>query len=126
MLTLREQERQRTERLRGWVINFLYLALPSPMELPMLMRLLDRQNFPLSRRRLAEQLDYLSSIRLLRVFAAGDSEERDAVQQAKLIQRYAETESDSEMGLTLCARLTAVGVNFQEGLEDRKGIHRVE
>lgn len=126
MSSLKQQERERIERLRGWILNFLYLQIPKPIEMPILLRLLDRQNFPLTRRRLAEQLDYLCSLRFIRVFAAGDEQERDSVQQAKLIQRYADTESDKEMGQTLCARITTAGVNFHEGVEDSKGIHRVE
>jgi hypothetical protein len=123
---LKDLERERIERLRGWILYYLYVRTPTPIELPIMIRLLDRQNFPLTRRRLAEQLDYLCSLRFVRVFANGDEQERDQVQQAKLIQRYADTESDKEMGMTLCARITTAGVNFQEGVEESKGVHRVE
>jgi hypothetical protein len=80
----------------------------------------------MSRRRLAEELDYLRSLRILRIFPLGATQELDEVEQAKLIQRYSDCESDEEVGKTLCARLTAAGINYQDGIEDFKGIHRVE
>jgi hypothetical protein len=96
------------------------------MELSVLMRALDRVNFPLSRHRLGIELDYLRSERFIRIFSATDESELDEVKQAKLIQRYTECESDTEMGLVLCARITAVGTNFQEGRNNHAGIQRIE
>lgn len=126
MVDLKKLEQKRTERRRGWIIYLLYKARPHPMELLTLMELLDAANFPVTRRRLAEELDYLRSLRLVRIFPSGAGEQFDDVQQAKFIQRYAECESDEEMKLVLCARLTAAGINFQEGLESLKGLLRVE
>jgi hypothetical protein len=126
MFTLREQERETIERLRGWMVYFLYKQRPRALEASVLMRLLDRRNFPLSRRRLAEEIDYLASIRLIRAFTAEDVEELDSVQQAKLIQKYSACESDAEMGSALLVRITAAGVNFQEGVKNWDGLQRVE
>jgi hypothetical protein len=126
MLTLREQEQERIERMRGWLILFLYKAKPKPLELPTLIRLMDRRNFPLTRRRLAEELDYLRSLRFVRVFNSEAEQELDEIQQAKLVQRYADCESDSEMGTVLCARITTAGINFQESTKPWEGIQRVE
>jgi hypothetical protein len=114
------------ERRRGWIIYLIYKARPHPVELAVLSTLLDAKNFPMSRRLLAEELDYLRSLRILRVFYIGANEELSEVQQAKLIQRYAECESDEETGKSLCVRLTAAGINYQDGIEDFKGIHRVK
>jgi hypothetical protein len=126
MLDLKKLEQKRTERRRGWILYLLYKARPHPMELLTLMELLDAANFPVTRRKLAEELDYLRSLRLVRVFPTGAEAELDEVKQAKAIQRYAECESDEEMRQVLCARLTAAGINFQEGLEVLTGLQRVQ
>lgn len=127
-LSLRERQRDYTERLRGWIIYILFMQKPKGLELAQLVRLLDRHNFPVSRRRLSEELDYLSSAphRLLRVFPLGAVTPIDEVEQAKLIERYCDSESDADMGLSLTARITAAGVNYQEGRAEYAGIHRVE
>ncbi|MGB8510876.1 MAG: hypothetical protein WCD76_21060 [Pyrinomonadaceae bacterium] len=120
------QQRERNERLRGWILYFLFKARPKPLEMPSLMRLLDRRNYPVSRRRLAEEVDYLRSLRLLRVFPSCAESELDDVQQTKWIQKYADSENEDEMGDMLCARITTAGINFQDGLNDHQGIGRVE
>jgi hypothetical protein len=126
MWNRKDQQRQRNERIRGWIIYFLYQARPGLIECPVLINLLDARNLPLTRRRLAEELDYLRSLRLLRIFPATAEQELDEVKQAKLIQRYVDTDSDGEMGDVLCARITTAGINFQDGLTEHPGIARVE
>ena len=125
MLKQRELEQERTERLRGWIVYLLYKSRPNPLETSILIRALDRVNFPLSRRRLAEELDYLRSIQLIRVFTAGETRELGEPEQAKLVQHYSNTESDEEMGAVLCARLSAAGIDFQQEILQREGIQRV-
>jgi len=120
-----DQERERIKRLRGWILNFLYKARPRPVELVVLIRLLDRVNYPVSRTTLAEELDYLRGLNLLRIFPMESSKEHDDVEQAKLIQKYVLCDSDEEMGLVLSARISAAGVNFCEG-QDITGVDRVE
>ena len=127
MWNQRQQQREHNERLRGWIIYFLSKSRPRPLEMPVLMRLLDRQNYPLTRRRLAEEVDYLRSLRLLRVFPSDAEQELDDVKQAKLCQRYADSESDDEMGVVLCVRITTAGINWQDGIPPTMdGISRVE
>jgi hypothetical protein len=126
MWNQKDQKRERMGRLRGWIIYLLCKNRPNPLELVSLRRLLDRYNFPLTRRQLAEEVDYLRGLRLLRVFPVDAEAELDEIQQAKLIQRYADCESDDEMGLVLCARITTAGINFHDGLTDIDGIARVE
>lgn len=126
MWNQKQQQRERNERLRGWIIYLLYKAKPRPLELAVLTSLLDARNFPLSRRRLAEEIDYLRSLKMLRLFPSCSDEELDDVKQAKLTQRYADTDNDREMGEALCARVTAAGINFQDGVTDMAGITRVE
>lgn len=126
MWNQKAQERERKERLRGWIIYLLYKAKPKPVELASLRRMLDRVNLPLTRRRLAEEIDYLRSLKLIRIFPSCSESELDDMQQAKLIQRYCDTESDEEMGEVICARLTTAGINFQDGMNDVQGISRVE
>lgn len=126
MLTAREQENDRALRLRGFIIYLLYKARPNPVEMAVLMRLLDRVSYPVTRRRLAEEVDYLRSLKLLRVFNSDATDELNEVQQAKLVQQYITSDSDSDLPFVLCVRLTATGINFQEGLEEIKGVQRVE
>lgn len=126
MWNQKAQERDRNERLRGWIIYFLYKARPKPLELASLRDLLDQRNFPLSRRRLAEELDYLRALRFLRLFPSTADTELDEIKQAKWIQRYADTESDEEMGDCLCARITTAGINYQDGVTNMDGIKRVD
>jgi hypothetical protein len=126
MLDHKAQRREDTERKRGWIVYFLYKQRPKPLELPSLMRLLDKVNHPVSRRRLAEEVDYLRSLGLLRVFPAHSEAALDEVRQAKWIQRYTEAETDEELGDVLCARITTAGINFQDGINEYSGIARVE
>lgn len=127
MWGLRDQQKERVHRIRGWILCLLCAGRPDPVSLGTLQRLLDQRNFPLSRRRLAEQVDHLMSLRLLRVFPSMATEDLDRVQQAKWIQRYANTDNDEELKDELYARITTAGVNFQDGTTDRiDGILRVE
>jgi hypothetical protein len=126
MFNLLEQRREKNARVRGWIIYLLHKGRPHPLPLTSLWKMLDRHNMPLTRRRLSEEIDYLRSLRLLSIFPANSDQEVSVVDQAKLTQRYAECESDSEMGQVLLARLTAAGVNFQDGVSNHEGITRVE
>ena len=120
----REQEKERTERLRGWIIYLIYKARPRTLELDSLQRLLDKRNLPVTKRRLAEELDYLRSLRLLKMYGRADAE-LDEPQQSRLIQRYAD--SDREEAAVVSAALTAAGINYQEELDSNlSGIARVE
>lgn len=96
------------------------------MDMDLLMRLLDKRNLPVSRRRLSEEIDYLRSLRLLRIFPASAESDLDDVAQAKLIQRYADTDDIEEFGDSLCARISTAGINFQDGVNDIPGVCRVE
>jgi hypothetical protein len=126
MFNLAQQQRERSARIRGWIIYLLYKGRPHPLPLSSLWKMLDRYNMPLTRRRLAEEIDYLRGLRLLVVFPQDSDTEVSNVEQAKLTQRYAECESDQEMGLVLSARISTAGTNFQEGLSNYEGITRVE
>lgn len=126
MINRKQLERERTERLRGMIILLLYAAKPKPLELAMLTKLLDRRNYPVSRRRLAEELDYLRSNRLIRVFPVESVDELNEIEQSKLMQRYSDCDSDEEMGQIVAARITTAGIDFQEGTAEKSGIARVE
>lgn len=119
-------QRERNARERGWIVYLLYKARPKPLPLVSVQRMLDRHNMPMTRRRLSEEIDYLRSLRLIGVFPSDSATEIDNVQQARLTQRFADCESDEEMGAVLFARLTAAGINFQDGITDHAGITRVE
>lgn len=115
-----------TERRRGWILKLLDEQRPEPIELAVLSQSLDSLNFPLGRRSLAREVDYLRSLGAIRVFPLGANEEMSNVDQARLVQRYLNSETDSEMGLSLCVRMTLLGVNFQEKLIELDGVSRVE
>lgn len=122
---LQRTRQQRTERLRGWIVKTLYEARPDPMEMVVVSACLDEVNFGVSRRMLATEVDFLRSKGLLRVFPLNSSEEVERVAQAKLLQRFANSDSDSELNLVLCATLSAHGIDFQEGLREEIGVSRV-
>lgn len=121
----REQKRERIERLRGWIIYLLYKSRPRHQELDSLQRLLDKFNLPTTRQRLAEEVEYLRSLRLVKVSLGNSRPEMDDAHQVRWIQRYADADRDEVS--TVCASLTAAGVNFQEGLDtDLAGVAHIE
>lgn len=122
MADVKQLERRRLERARGWICRFLCEAYPQPLEMCELQDLLDQANFPFTRRGLAAQVDYLRSAGVLRVFPRDAETELDGIKQTKLLQRYAE--SDGELERVLSARLTNLGTDFQEGRVDIGGISR--
>lgn len=128
MTTFRkDQEREKTQRLRGWIIHLLYVARPRCLECDSLRRLLDHYNLPLSRRKLAEEIEYLRSLKLVSVSLTNSPSAPDDLQQSRLIQRYADPDRDETVSDILCVTLTAAGINFQEGTPAQlDGIGRIE
>jgi hypothetical protein len=125
LTSLQRNRQQRTERLRGWMVKILYEARPDPLELVVLSSTLDEVNFGVSRRTLGMEIDYLRSLNLVRVFPLDSNDELGKVEQAKLVQRFCNSDSDGELNVVLCATLSAKGINFQEGLEEAHGVSRV-
>ncbi len=119
----KQQRKLETERRRGWIVYLLYAARPKPLDFASLMNLLDARNFPLSCRRLSEELDFLRSAGLLRVFPVGADNALDEVAQAKLIERY--YDSDGELNDDYCAKITTRGTNFQDDHFNETGVMRV-
>lgn len=127
MFNLKAQQREETARKRGWIIYLLYKQKPGPLPAASLWKLLDRENLYFSRRTLAEELDYLRELRLLNVFPQDATARLDDVEQARLVQRFGQCDSDEEVGVVMCARITAAGINFQDGIANgHAGITRVE
>lgn len=121
-----QQERARTERERGWIIFLLYKARPRALEVVSLRGLLDARNMPLSSRRLAEHLSYLFELRLIKVELEGARTPLDEHQQDRALQRYADADQEG-FKESMFLRLTAAGVNFQEGVGGGlEGISRIE
>lgn len=108
------------------IILLLYLYKPKPLELATLITLLDARNYPISRRRLGEEIDYLRSNRLIRIFPIDSISELDEREQSLLIQKYIDCESDFEMRQIVAAKITTSGIDFQEGTAVKQGIARVE
>jgi hypothetical protein len=125
-LNRRRTERDETERLRGWIVYLLHQHRPKPLQVTSIWKLLDQYNQPLIRRRFIEEIDHVRALGLIRVFPADAKKEIDDVEQARLIQRYADACDDREMGMVLLARLTTAGTNFQDGINDVPGVQRVE
>ena len=112
-----------TEKRRGWIIYILYVWRPKSLEMSSLLSLLDARNFPLTNRRVAEELDFLRSVGLLRVFERGGQTRVTDGEQEKLMQRFCD--SEGEMNDAVCVHLTERGVNFQEGQFNEVGVKRV-
>lgn len=106
-------------------MKILYEARPDPLELVVLSSTLDEVNFGVSRRTLGAEVDFLRSKGAVRVFPLGSDIEIDRVGQAKMLQRFCNSDSDEEMNTTLCATLSAHGIDFQEALVDLAGVSRV-
>lgn len=117
---LRQME---NERRRGWIVYLLYVARPKPVDVSTLITLLDRKNLPFSHRRMSEELDFLCSLELIRVFLADSKKELDCVEQAKLVQKY--LDSDGDLGDEVYVRIRNRGIHFQEGYEEIRGVRRV-
>lgn len=112
-----------TGRRRGWIVNFLYTARPTPLSFNMLWELLDARNMPLTCRQFSEKLEYLRSKGFIRVFKHGDSRELTRPEQAQMIQAFCDM--DGVNGDIYFACLSTEGVDFQESEDDVKGVARV-
>lgn len=119
-------DKQETEQIRGFIIYLLYLKKPNAYELNSLWTTLDQHNQPIGHRRFVEEIDYLRSLGLLRVFPSQSTEEVSSVEQARLLQRFIETPMARDMGGFVYARITTAGINFQERNSEVVGIARVE
>lgn len=118
-------DKQNTERVRGWIVYLLYLQKPNPFDLNALWLTLDQYNQPLAHRKFVEEVDYLRSLGVLRVFPAQAKADLTDVEQARLLQRYLETPRASDIGFVF-GRLTVAGIQFQEHNTEVIGIERVE
>lgn len=125
MATRHLLDKQNKERIRGWIIYLLYLQKPSPFDLNALWTTLDQHNQPIEHRRFVEEVDYLRSLGLLRVFPAKATKELNDPEQALLLQRYLQTPRTSDIGVVF-GRLTPAGVQFEEHNLEVVGVERVE
>ena len=119
----RQMRQIETQRKRGWILYLLYAARPKTIVIATLQSLLDSRNLPFTARRLAEEMDFLRSLGLLRIWMLGGKTELTSDEQEELINRYCD--SDGEMDDLLCVRLTNKGVNFQENHFEEQGVTRV-
>lgn len=105
------------------MVYLICLARPRALELGSLMYLLDQRNYPMTRQRLAEDLDFLRGLGLLRVTTPASELVLSENQQEKFLHAFAV--SDGERDNDFCVRLTPHGVNFQEGNAEVIGVNRV-
>lgn len=121
-LPINSLDKRQKERRRGWIVRFLYESRPTPLEVSLLQEVMDAQNFPMSCRQLVQELDFLRSEQLLRVFPHGSEIELSDVQQARLLQRCCEIEEEAK---NVSVRIRTQGVNFQEGSIGCLGVARI-
>lgn len=121
----KELRRERTERVRGLILFFLYTARPRALEAPTLLRLLDRRNYPMSKRTLSEHLLFLCEENLVRVETPSGGK-CGTLAPCDLIERYGDDDVDDQPDTVLTIRITNRGTTFQEGTNLIEGITRVE
>lgn len=111
------------ERRRGLIVYLLYVSRPKTVEIGSLLYLLDARNYPVTRRRLAEDLDFLRDAGLVRLTMPSSEIPLNDAQQEKHLHRFAE--SDGDIDNDLCLKLTSKGNNFQENQTNELGVLRV-
>ncbi len=105
------------------MIYLICMARPKSLELGSLMYLLDQRNYPMTRHRLGEDLDFLRGAGLLRVTTPASEILLSENQQEKFLHSFAV--SDGERDNDFCVRPTTKGINFQEGHIEEIGVLRV-
>lgn len=111
------------DRRRGFVIYFLYFSRPKSLELGSLIYLLDTKNYPITRQRLAEDLDFLRDAGLVRITTPSSELVLNDNQQERFLHKFAESDGDCDNDY--CARLTTHGLQYQEGHSNQLGVVRV-
>ncbi len=120
MSTMKNYER---DRRRGVIIYFLYFSRPKSLELGSIIYLLDTKNYPITRQRLAEDLDFLRDAGLVRITTPSSELVLNDNQQEKFLNKFAESDGDCDNDF--CARLTSRGLQFQEEHKTELGVIRV-
>lgn len=110
-------------RRRGMILYLLYLARPKSIDFGMLMYLLDSRNYPVTRHRLAEDLDFLRDAGFLRITTPSSELTLNEHQQERFLNRFAESDGDSDNDYA--AKISPKGSNFQEGKTSEPGVLRV-
>lgn len=110
------------DRRRGVILYFLYFSRPKSLELGSMIYFLDTKNYPITRHRLAEDLDFLRDAGLIKITTPSSELALSDNQQEKLLHKFAE--SDGECDNDYCARLTNKGLIFQEGNSTEPGVVR--
>ena len=111
------------DRRRGCIIYFLYFSRPKSLELGSLIYLLDTKNFPITRQRLAADLDFLRDAGLVRITTPSSELVLSDNQQERFLHKFAESDGDCDNDY--CARLTNKGLQCQEGNCAELGVVRV-
>lgn len=111
------------DRRRGVIVYFLYFSRPKSLELGSIIYLLDTKNYPITRQRLAEDLDFLRDAGLVRITTPSSELMLNDNQQEKFLNRFAESDGDCDNDY--CVRLTTKGLQFHEGHSNELGVVRV-
>lgn len=124
MENLRQKHLKQIElqRKRGLILYLLYTSRPRWMDLSTLLSLLDSLNLPLTSGQLSNKIDYLCSVGLVRVQQHGGKADLSDAEQERLVQRC--FDADGDLDDEISVRLSAKGVNFQEGSFEVEGITR--
>lgn len=119
----KESERDRMNRLRGWIIYIVYGARPRVVDFTTLKSMLDRRGYPLSSHRLAKELSFLCGEDLVRVGLLDRRKKPTADEdQDALLLRYMESYNVDD---AYCVALRTRGVQFQEENCDVLGVMRI-
>jgi hypothetical protein len=120
---MQQLKKYEMERRRGMIVYLLNVSRPKPVELGSLLYLLDARNYPVTRHRLAEDLDFLRDAGLVRLMMPSSESPLNDVQQEKHLHRFAESDGDNDNDF--CVKLTNKGINFQDGQTQELGVLRV-
>ena len=123
LINQKESDRERMNRLRGWIIYIVYGSRPRNVDFTTLKSMLDRRGYPLSSHRLAKELSFLCGEDLVRVSRLGVSKRLNLEEdQDALLLRYMESYNADD---GYCVSLRTRGVQFQEDNCDVPGVMRI-
>ncbi len=123
LINQKDSERERMNRLRGWIIYIVYGSRPRTVDFTTLKSMLDRRGYPLSSHRLAKELSFLCGEDLVRVSLLDRRKKPVADdEQDDLLLRYMESYNVDD---AYCVALRSRGVQFQEENCDVPGVMRI-
>lgn len=118
----KEIEKIRMNRVRGWIISFVYAYRPESLEFSMIKHLASSRGIFLSTNRLAQELGFLRSEDMVTIKFKKDIDLSKSEQEL-LLTEY--SQSSGEMDDAYSVVITPKGANFQEGDIKVAGVFRI-